>query len=388
MKYRTIVLICNTPALQTDINTYCLNEVLELGCKLIVIDASPILLPEANRIVTAKRLEHDKIETHICYNYKELESYIKEYAKKACFIPLFSCYYDVRKVFSMFSKYDVFYGHITTARTELDSWNVGTYKKTFKNSCLNPIHLYKALYNRIGRRVFRLKKSNFIILGGSINSEQYIQSVLHNSMTKIIQLHTWDYEIFKFAKKYDNGGRKYCVYLDQYFPFHPDFITEDGVVFSEDDKQKFFDDMNKVFDYIRDTYNYEVIIAAHPRADYENKKDLYPKTKIEYGLTCQLVKGASLVIANSSNSIMFAIMAHLPLLIIHSSVIKKCDSCEKALYGFVNLTKATLIKDVSDLPQKNDFFIDEKRYDYIEYNFIKSIPDNEKTMWQNILENL
>ncbi len=386
MKYNKIVLLFDTPALKTAIPTYSLKEILDLGFELIVLDASPVLLPIANKIVTAERLKHEKIKTIICNTYKELESNINIYSKNACFIPMFNCYYGVRKVYYLFSKYDVFYGHITTASTELELGDIGQIKFNIKDSLLNPYHLWKAFYNRIGRKIIRNKKAAFIVLGGRKNAEQYIKSTLNDKNTKKIWLHTWDYEQFLNSDKYNNNGIAYCVYLDQYFPFHPDIATNIGVEVSESDKKKFVDDMNNVFNFIRKKYNIDIIIAAHPRADYTNKQNLYPNIKIEYGKTAQLVKGAKLVIANFSNSIMFAIMADLPILIVNSDVIQKFDIFEKTLQGFVNLTGSHIINNTVEEIEEGIFTINTDKYLSIKDNYIISSPVSEKKMWQVILD--
>ena len=387
MDYRTIVLIFNTPALETDIATYSLQEILDLGYELIVLDASPILLPVANRMIAAKRIGKEKIHSFICQTYKELENYIKKYADTACFIPMFNCYYDVRKVFSLFTKYNVFYGHVTTARTELELSDIGYTRPTKKNSRLNPCHVYKALYNRIGRKVFN-KKADFVVLGGRKHSESLINATLHDKDTKILRLHTWDYERFLNTEKYDNNGKPYCVYLDQYLPFHPDLVTELGLNIADGDKQRFVTDMNAVFNRIKTDYNMDVIIAAHPRADYKDKPTLYPNSKIEYGATSQLVKGASLVVANFSNSIMFAVMANIPVILVNSEIIEKNDYLRKMQVGFSDLIGASIIKSAKQLPNNMDFSINKEKYDAVRKMFIQSNDTNGMPMWQIILETI
>lgn len=387
MKFNKIILIFNTPALNTDIQTFSLWKLIDLGYKVTILDASSFLQPDANRIVSAERLADERFESHICNTKKELEEYVKQYAKIACFIPMFYSYYDVRFVFKLFTKYKVFYGHVTTARTELETSALGRkYKKIWKNSLLNPVHLYKGIYNRIGRKIFYLEKAKFVVLGGKANSQQYINATEYDEKTKILRLHTWDYERFLTKEKYDNGGKNYCVFLDQYFPFHPDIKTEIGFNFTDEDKKKYISDMNEVFDHIRNNYNLDIIMAAHPRANYTDKNDLYPNVKIEYGKTAELVKGASLVVSNFSNSIMFAVMAHLPLIIVNSSVIKKCDYLEVGLLAFANLTGAFVIENVSELPKEKKIKIDEEKYDNLEKEYFKSNLNSNISIWQEIFK--
>lgn len=388
MEFKKIVLIFNTPALNTDIQTYSLEELLDLEYRVCILDASSFLLPEANRIVTAKRFSDKRFESYICKTKKELEYHIRQDYKSACFIPMFNSYYDVRFVFKLFTKYKVFYGHVTTARTELELTNGVKAKRVWKESRLNPFHLYKAVYNRIVSKIIKYQRAKFLVFGGKANEALYINQIFHGSGTKIIRLHSFDYERFLFSPKYNYNGKPYCVYLDQYFPFHPDIKTQLGFNFTDADKKKFVDDMNKIFEHIRNKYNMDIIIAAHPRSDYNEKKDMYPNTIIEYGMTSQLIKGASLVVANFSNSIFFAVMAHLPLIIVNSSVIKKVHRLEIGLQGFAELTGAPVVESASELPDKFEIPVNKEKYVSLEKSYFKSGESNGKSMWECIFENI
>lgn len=388
MNYKQIVLIFNTPALNTDIQTYSLDELFDLGFKVCVIDASPVLNPLVNQIVTAKRLNDPRFDIYSCKTKKELELLIKDNAKTSCFIPMFIVSYDSKFVYKLFTKYNVFYGRITPARTEICITFQGiSYKKTFKNSKLNPKHLYKAFYNRTVGKLIKCKQPNFIVLGGKYRENLVLKNNLCGNNTKVLKLHTWDNERFLRFEPYNNS-KPYCVFLDEYFPFHPDNISS-GIIPMKEMIEKYVFDMNQVFNHIRKNYHLDVIMAAHPRADYSDKKELYPNMKIEYGKTAQLVKGASLVVANCSNSMFFAVMANIPIIIVNSSAIKDNDDYEEqTLLYFAELTGATLIENANELPLSNTLKIDEQKYNHLKSEYIQRDNENGKPMWQNIMEAL
>lgn len=388
MKFDKIILIYSTPALNTDIQTYSLDELFVMGYKVCVVDASPILNPTADKLVTAKRLNDPRFAIYSCKSKKELKQIIRDNAKTACFIPMFIVNYDSKFVYKLFTKYDVFYGRVTPARTEICiSFQGIRYKKTFKNSKLNPLHLYRALYNRTVGKIIKCKKPNFVVLGGKYRENLVLKNNLCGNNTIVLKLHTWDYERFLRFEPYKNPN-PYCVFLDEYFPFHPDGISS-GILPTNEMIDKYVFDMNQVFNHIRTNYHLDVVMAAHPRADYSDKKELYPNMKIEYGKTAQLVKGASLVVANCSNSMFFAVMADIPIIIVNSSAIKDNDDYEEqSLLYFAELTGATLIENVSELPLNNTLKIDEKKYKYLKTEYIQRDNENGKTMWQNIMEAL
>ena len=116
-----------------------------------------------------------------------------------------------------------------------------------------------------------------------------------------------DYEKFVSSKSYKDGG--YFVFLDIYYPLHPDIIMYGG---KKRNPQPYWSIMNRIFQIIEAKYGKEVIIAAHPKSDY--LQDTFCGRKIIKNRTCELVKGCEGVILHASASINFAIMADKPLL--------------------------------------------------------------------------
>ena len=264
-----IVLLFRTPALKTDINKYSLFQLLSSKYKIIIFDLSPVLFQVANNLTTVDRITDRRFLVRIEKNFEDVEKFIKEYSENSFFIPMFNSFFEVRSIYKLFKKYDVRYGFVNDARTELEFRNIGIEPKwNWKNSKLNPVHMYKAFYNRIFRKMSNYKKAEFIVLGGIENAQMYIKASECNSQTKVVTIHSWDYERFLNSKQYDNDGKPYCVYLDTYLPFHPDLVTETGLNVNETLKSELLQERDKIFEYIENKYGLEIIIAAHPRANY------------------------------------------------------------------------------------------------------------------------
>lgn len=104
----------------------------------------------------------------------------------------------------------------------------------------------------------------------------------------------------------------YIVFLDQFYPYHPD-LQSHGVNI-EKNAEKFFHDINCYFAKLEEIYSMEVIIAAHPKANYNPM--IFNNRKIIYGKSNLLVKDAEAVIAITSASISFAIMNNKPLALV------------------------------------------------------------------------
>ena len=109
---------------------------------------------------------------------------------------------------------------------------------------------------------------------------------------------------------------KHIVYLDNYFPFHPDIIKNNPNV-EKINVEQHYKEINELFGKIESKYNQQVIIAAHPKADY--KKNEFQNREIIKYKTQELVAEASLVLLHSSNAIAFAIGYGIPFMFISTS---------------------------------------------------------------------
>ena len=68
----------------------------------------------------------------------------------------------------------------------------------------------------------------------------------------------------------------------------------------------------KFFDYIEHKFHVRIIIAAHPKSNYDAKSDYYQGRTIIKGDTARLVKDSSFVIASQSTAINLAILFNKP----------------------------------------------------------------------------
>lgn len=128
------------------------------------------------------------------------------------------------------------------------------------------------------------------------------------------QVNHSDYELYLKAlqKPESPVAGRYIVFLDDYFPYHPDFVSH-GVDLLHH-VGPYFRDMNVFFSRLERQYGMPVVIAAHPKANYTS--ETFGDRMILIGQSIKLVQGATCVIAKASASIGFAIMFHKPLLLI------------------------------------------------------------------------
>ena len=113
------------------------------------------------------------------------------------------------------------------------------------------------------------------------------------------------------------GGQRLCkgnyaVFLDEYFPNHPDmrFFVKDCWA----DTTQYRRSMLRFFDEYQQRTGLEVVIAAHPKAEYQG--DEWGARKIIKYKTVELVRDAREILMHSSAALSFVMMFDKPLALI------------------------------------------------------------------------
>lgn len=139
------------------------------------------------------------------------------------------------------------------------------------------------------------------------------------SKTKAINISSSDYSNFiygDFKKELDGN---YIVFIDQYFPFHPDFLICGVPTIPA---EGYYKELSDTFKKIEEKLNMKVVVAAHPKSLRYRDKDFFDGREVFMGATCSLVKGASLVLAHDSTAIGFAVMSKKPIALLTSASMK------------------------------------------------------------------
>lgn len=166
-----------------------------------------------------------------------------------------------------------------------------------------------------------------------------------------IQVNHSDY--IQFLESQANGPilkEPYIVFLDQFYPYHPDFKSKGLNI--ERNAQSFFSDLNGYFDKIEETYKIKIVIAAHPKANYN--PEIFNNRGIFYGKSVALVKDAQAVIAISSASIDFAVMNDKPLALIITNDILNCSQVRNEIVCYQRLLAKMLNLEVLNISTLND----------------------------------
>lgn len=191
----------------------------------------------------------------------------------------------------------------------------------FANKILLPLIL-RVGYVKLYDYCFAAGKSGWRVIGNI--------KLKNLSKTKFFNINNFDYDRF-LTKGLSIEKEPYIVFLDEYLPFHPDGLMLYG---HSVDPDRYYSDMNKVFDAIEEFYKMPVVIAAHPKALRYRKTNYYNGRKVFFDSTLDCVAKSSMVLAHNSSSIEFAIMCMKKIVFIDS------HELERNLPTISELTKA------------------------------------------------
>ena len=137
------------------------------------------------------------------------------------------------------------------------------------------------------------------------------------------------------------------------------------------DLSKYYSVLNDFFSKVEQKYSLEVIIAAHPKADYNT--DVFGGRKILKYQTAKLVMHSQLVIAHSSLSISFSVLNYKPLVLVYLTDFYKMGTSTMVLIKKMSKELGSisicLDKDYTLEDLKIPDFV---KYDNYKYNYLTS----------------
>ncbi len=206
---------------------------------------------------------------------------------------------------------------------------------------LNPSLLLafcKNKYSAFLKRKGSVKPYDLVFSAGELG----IQTIgygcqIEKTSSKIISINSFDFDKFVLTVNCDNLiEKKYCVFLDEYLPYHPDFELF-GIETIESDE--YYNTLNNFLGVIENRFHIEVIIAAHPKAEKYKSKNPFAGRKIFFNKTAELTKFAEFTIAHCSTSLSFAVLNCKPIIFLYSNPLK---SIMPNYYNLISMFSKTL----------------------------------------------
>lgn len=145
--------------------------------------------------------------------------------------------------------------------------------------------------------------------------EKYLKSGYPAAVhSEILWTHSFDYDRFLQEKDLpcrinQNTG----IFLDEYLPYHSDNAAA-GLPHVP--AEKYYAQLRNFFDHLENRFGVQIIIAAHPRSQYDDKPELFGNRTVIRGKTSELVKQSGFVILHQSMSLNFAVLYRKPMVFV------------------------------------------------------------------------
>jgi hypothetical protein len=337
-------------------------------------------------------IKHEDVNENFVKDFFSLKQLEQEIIKNqnALFIFNINYYAKVYKLFRIFSKCDCKTAFFARGALPFPLLFEPLFKKLFLKfkAFKNIGYLKKAFLNQLAalaRKLNLVKPFTYVFYAGLQGSTTIGYGREYGlKESELIPVNSFDFDKYLLLKNETQKiiNESYCVFLDAYLPYHPDF---DLLKMPKVNAASYYTSLNNFFDYVEATCNIKVVIAAHPRSKYESSAIYKGRAILKYK-TAELIKDAGFVLAHASTSISFAVMFAKPVVFIYNSEIKKTypHNLYPQVLHFAEVLNTTCINvdegldDNFIIPQVN-----ENAYSKYKYNYLTN-PESENKLTENI----
>ncbi|MFH1369601.1 MAG: hypothetical protein ABII64_10815 [Elusimicrobiota bacterium] len=376
MKPENINFLIPTPLSERDYRRFGARLLESRGFNVSYFDLTDILNPDYVKSVTINRFECKN--TRVFTSLAELEQTLKNCDReKTIYIDLLIGRKETYPVFKLLTKYGLPYASLHT--------NAVPFPRT---------SLKRKVYNAVTQAMTKFKYRkiripDYILAGG----RAFLEALPRPGKDTVTVLgHTLDYDLyleFKANRPEPLVKGSYAVFLDEYLPYHPDFLVAGAYKNPFNDPSLYYDEVNLMLSELEKLLKIPVVIAAHPRARYDKVGNRFNGRKIIQSNTINLVANAEIVVTHASTSLNFAVLFNKPVIFMLPEILKS-----KVFYGFIRNFAENLGKTPVDAASIKNIDINVQRAvntsKYSEYKdkYIKTSGSPEKYFWDIVADNI
>jgi len=243
-----------------------------------------------------------------------------------------------------------------------------------------------SLFARIPLGLLKVKSAYMVLLDGQEAINKRFN--LTDCKTKRLWLHTLDYDVYlELKEEVNKSNNNNCVFLDDYLPYHPDFIMMNEKPPVE--SRQYYSDLESFFSHVEDRLGVTVVIAAHPRSNYTDKPHAYKNRKVIYGATAQLVRDSCFVIAHASTAINYAVLFKKPIVFIKTNELDLhiCGAHIETMASCFNKKTINVSCDCA-VDWRRELIVDQIAYNNYLRNYIKKDETIQKPFWKIFIDEI
>lgn len=375
---RKVVYLIDHPMGQRDYDRFGIQVLLAHGLTVEAWDFSPFLNPKVfTGYQVPDPIRFDGIRIFKT-NHEALKA-IRRADQGTIFIMLIGYCSKSRAIYRSISQKGLCYGVVLANAVPPEGVKLND---RFKRLLKSPGTLINSLFVRLPAGWFGIQPPNFILAGGTNSVFAY---PLLEPQCQIIWCHTLDYDLFlKAQENSEQIQPEYAVFLDEYWPFHADFLAE-GLPFPVT-PEAYYPKLVNFFERVESDLGLEVVIAAHPRSNYESLPDYYRGRRVIRGKTIQLIRNAKLVLAHNSTSLNFANLYQKPVVFLDLVLGAK-------FLGYIVEEMATAfgkkpisLTETLNIDWGKELIVDENAYLRYREAYIKKSGSPDKPFWHIVTD--
>jgi hypothetical protein len=231
----------------------------------------------------------------------------------------------------------------------------------------------------------KVKPARLHIAGGERSIYSYSYPL--GETTEILWTHNCDYDTYLREKEVKIPEKNTAVFIDEYYPFHPDFLY--WGVKPPMTAEQYYPKLNKLFDKVEKDLGLEVVIAAHPRSNYEKHPDFFEGRSCVRGRSATLIQESKLVLAHSSTALSYANFYYKPVIFLTSKELDK-SWVRTWIWNMADWfgKKPVFIEAADGLDWKQELQVNKEAYDSYRQAYIKTKNSPELPRWQIVADRL
>lgn len=386
MRIKKIVLVVSNYFTYRDYKRFGV-ETLEANNFLVEVwDLSHILSPKVVESIKKTSLQEYSVKVKRFFKMKEVFQEIRSQEKDTFFITMIMYSFATFLFFKSLSKNNFDYGA------------TGPYTFNFLPQLVSPSKTTNSLFNKSLKKIFfgvlnrfvsnskmmrllKIEKGKVFFASGG--SKVFAKGPLIGSGTVLKRLPSADYDFFSSIKEKE-VTQEYVLFLDQYLPFHPDFVNSQHK--SNLSIDVYYSELRQTFDQIEEKTGKKVVIGAHPKAYYHDKEHLFGNRKIFHNVNSfDLVRKAEVILMHFSMGVSMPVLFDKPILFLTSDSFSGTyfDVCTRNLAKWFGTKPINMTDKIDDL---QSFFADSELYGNYEDEFLKPRLASNELFWKQVAD--
>ena len=255
---------------------------------------------------------------------------------------------------------------------------------TYRVSKLCKMLISKFILNRIPLQHLGIKPADFILGGGE---KSVITNNAINKGTDVLWAHATDYDRYLEERDTEVKEKPVAVFLDQFLPFHPHGVLAKSP--KPFDAERYYALLNNFFNIVEEQTGLEVIIASHPRSNYEHHPEYFDGRRCIKEETVKLIRMCRFAMAHHSTVLNFANLVFKPVIFLtYSDLDNAYDGATIREFAKWFGKRPIAIDKEINIDWAAELEINANQYDYYRNAYIKTDFSEDLPFWQIVANRL